>query len=75
MRSKGETDVGREMLTISRDGSFTQGSLVPVSVITGTYGTAQSNGQSAQVTATTEQETIIHVLDLSFEELKMAPYW
>lgn len=64
-----ETDVGRETLTISRDGSFGQDSLVPIIVQTGAYGTAQSQLDSVSITEPATQEVFINILDLSYEEL------
>ncbi len=60
-----ETDVGIETVSVSRDGSFADTSLVPIAVKTDSYGLAQA---SADVAETSSKNVQLNILNLAFTQ-------
>jgi hypothetical protein len=61
-----ETDVGTELLSISRNGSFREESLIPLQISTDSYGLSQST--SGTVDSALQTEMQINVIDFEIEE-------
>jgi len=60
-----DTDVGIETFSVSRDGSFGDATLIPVTVQTDAYGLAQA---SAEVAETSSKAVELHILNLTITQ-------
>ncbi|ACB76346.1 Ig-like domain-containing protein [Opitutus terrae] len=60
-----DTDVGVETFSISRDGSFVDATLLPIEVMTSSYGLAQAE---AEVAETSSKKVQLNILNLAMSE-------